>query len=193
MRKLENKNSTNFDIIREYVSGENKDIVLDEIQQKQLSRWNFYINLKLQGELSTGDIVKKMMAQFGVERSTCFNDMGYAEALFGYNASLNKRFRIGARIDFIEEKIKELWNRKYINQEEEECLYDSETYQARTELAAKLETTLQKYYDSYPETKHTKSPRKIIYNFTKNEYNMDGLPEVEEAVQTLENEIISSQ
>ena len=194
MRKLENKNSTNFDIIREYVSGENKDIVLDEIQQKQLSRWNFYINLKLQGELNTGDIVKKMIAQFGVERSTCFNDMGYAEALFGYNASLNKRFRIGARIDFLEEKIKELWNHDTYAFKEGEGKGEAiqlhlEDIQARHELAAKLETTLQKYYDIYPEIKHTKSPRKIIYNFTKNEYNMEGLPEVEEAVQTLEKEI----
>jgi len=56
-------------------------------------------------------------------------------------------------------------------------------------LAAKLETTLQKYYDIYPETKHNKSPRVINYNFTKNEYNIDDLPEVEEAIQILEKEI----
>lgn len=189
MRKLENKNSTNFDIIRENVSGESQDIALNKIQQDQLNRWNFYINLKLQGELSTGDIVKKMMAQFGVERSTCFNDMGYAEALFGYNASLNKRFRIGARIDFIEEKIKDLWNQKYIDPEGKNSFYDSETYQARTELAAKLETTLQKYYDSYPEIKHHKSPRTINYNFTKNEYNVEELPSEEEALIILNKEI----
>lgn len=172
MRKLENKNSTNFDIIREYVSGENKEMVLNETQQKQLNRWNFYINKKLQGELSTGDIVKEMMAQFGVERATCFNDMGYAEALFGYNASLNKRFRIGARIDFIEEKISQLYK-------------NDDTI----EYAVRLEATLQKYYDSYPETKNNKSPRIINYNFTKNEYNMDELPDVEDAIQILEKEI----
>lgn len=189
MRKLENKNRDSFDIIREYVSGENEDIVLTDTQQKQLNRWNFYINLKLQGNLSTGDIVKKMMEAFGVERATCFNDMGYAERLFGYSASLNKRFRIGARIDFLEEKINELWNRKYIDAEGNEAFYFSEDYQARTELAARLESSLQKYYDIYPEMKHSKSPRIINYNFTKNEYNTAELPEVEEAVEILNKEL----
>ncbi len=188
MRKLENKNRDNFDVIREYVSGES-DITLNEIQRKQLSRWNFYINLKLQGELTTGDIVKKMMEAFQVERSTCFNDMGYAERLFGYSASLNKRFRIGARIDFLEEKINELWNRKYIDEEGSELFYNQETYQARTELAARLETSLQKYYDIYPEMKQNKSPRIINYNFTKNEYNVDELPTVEDAIEILNKEL----
>ncbi len=194
MRKLENKNRDSFDIIREYVSGERTDIVLNQHQQKQLNRWNFYINLKLQGQLSTGDIVKKMMAEFGVERATCFNDMGYAEALFGYSASLNKRFRIGARIDFLEEKINELWNHDTYAFAEGEGKGDAiqlhlEDIQARHELAAKLENTLQKYYDIYPEMKQQKSPRIINYNFTKNEYNVEELPEVEEAIQILNKEL----
>lgn len=193
MRRIENKNSTNFDVIREYVSGENPDLQLDPLQKKLLSRWNFYINLKLKGELSTGDIVKKMMDQFDVERSTCFNDMGYAEALFGYSASLNKRFRIGARIDFLEEKINELWKQNYVDAEGNEARYCSEDYQARTELAAKLENTLQKYYDIYPEMKHAKSPRIINYNFTKNEYNLESLPSEEEAIEILKNEISANE
>lgn len=193
MRKLENKNRDNFDVIREHVSGES-DIVLNDIQKKLLSRWNFYISLKLQGQLSTGDIVKKMMEQFDVERATCFNDMGYAERLFGYSASLNKRFRIGARIDFLEEKINELWNTDIYTFKEGEGQGDAiqlhlEDIQARHELAAKLETTLQKYYDIYPEMKHNKSPRIINYNFTKNEYNVDALPEVEEAIEILKKEL----
>jgi len=194
MRKIQNKSRDNFDIIREYVSGENPDIELNDVQQKQLRRWNFYINLKLQGELSTRDIVKKMMDQFDVERSTCFNDMGMAEALFGYSASLNKRFRIGARIDFLEEKINELWNTDIYKFKEGEGKGDAiqlhlEDIQARHELAAKLENTLQKYYDIYPEMKQQKSPRIINYNFTKNEYNINELPEEEEAVEILKNQI----
>jgi len=51
MRTLENKNSTNFDIIREYVSGESKDILLDDIQKRQLNRWNFYIKFKAAGRI----------------------------------------------------------------------------------------------------------------------------------------------
>ena len=198
MRKLENKNRDNFDVIREYVSGENQSIVLNEIQQKQLNRWNFYINLKLQGQKSTGDIVKDMMATFGVERSTCYNDMGYAEALFGYSASLNKRFRIGARIDFLEEKINELWNTDiYIFKEgegkDEPIQLHMEDIQARHELAAKLENTLQKYYDIYPEMQRQKSPRIINYNFTKNEYNTAELPEVDEAIEILKKEITANE
>jgi len=193
MRKLENKNRDNFDVIREHVSGES-DIPLNEIQQKQLNRWNFYINLKLQGQKSTGDIVKEMMKAFGVERATCFNDMGYAERLFGYSASLNKRFRIGARIDFLEEKINELWNHDTYTFQEGEGEGDAiqlhlEDIQARHELAAKLENTLQKYYDIYPEAKHNKSPRIINYNFTKNEYNIDELPTEQEAVEILKKEL----
>ena len=192
MRKLENKNRDNFDIIREHVSGES-DIQLNDLQKKLLSRWNFYINLKLQGEKSA-DIVKKMMETFGVERSTCFNDMGYAERLFGYNASLNKRFRIGARIDFLEEKINELWNHDTYTFVEGEGKGDAihlqmEDIQARHELAAKLENTLQKYYDIYPEMKQQKSPRIINYNFTKNEYNVEGLPTEQEAVEILKKEL----
>lgn len=193
MRKLENKNRDNFDVIREHVSGES-DIQLNEIQQKQLNRWNYYINLKLQGQKSPGDIVKDMMATFGVERSTCYNDMGLAEALFGYSASLNKRFRIGARIDFLEERINELWAKDtYVFQEgdgEGDTVHlHIEEIQARHDLAAKLENILQKYYDIYPEMKQQKSPRIINYNFTKNEYNVDNLPEVEEAVAILQKEL----
>lgn len=174
MRKIENKYTNNFDIIREYVSGEN-DVVLNEVQEKQLKRWNFYINLKLQGELSTGEIVKKMMAEFDVQRATCFNDMGYAEALFGYSAALNKRFRIGARIDFTEEKIKTLWE----SGEREDH-----------ELAIRMEAILQKYYDSYPEMKHQSGPRVINYHITKNEYYKDQEqpPSLEQSIQILEEE-----
>lgn len=197
MRKLENKNRDNFDVIREYVSGES-DIKLNEIQQRQYNRWNFYINLKLQGQLSTGDIVKKMMSEFGIERATCFNDMGYAERLFGYSASLNKRFRIGARIDFLEEKINELWKTDTYKFQEGEGEGDAiqlhlEGIQARHELAAKLENTLQKYYDIYPEMKQNKSPRVINYNFTKNEYNTEQLPDVEDAIKIIQKEITANE
>ena len=168
-RKLENKNSTNFDVIREFVAGDNPDIVLSKVQQGQLNRWNFYINLKLQGELGSREIIAKMMAEFGVERATCWNDMGYAEALFGYSSSMNKRFRIASRIEFLEQKIKELYE-------------DSDT----VEYAVRLEGTLQKYYDSYPEMKQNNSPRIINYNFTKNEYNIEELPGIEDAILILE-------
>lgn len=164
MKKIQD--SSNFDMIRQYVAGDEK-IVLTELQQKLLKRWNFYISLKLAGELTTSAIVKMVMEEFDVERATVFNDMGSAEALFGYSSTMNKRFRIGARIDFLEEKIK--------------VMYDAKEY----DIAAKLESVLQKYYDSYPELKHERAPRVINFNMTKNDFNLNGLPSVEDAITIL--------
>lgn len=166
MKKI--ASSSNFDVIRQYVAGE-ENIVLTDLQKKLLSRWNYYINLKLPGQLSTSAIVKMMMDEFDVERATVFNDMGFAEALFGYSSTLNKRFRIGARIDFLEEKIK--------------TMYDAKEY----DIAARLEGVLQKYYESYPELKQDRTPRVINFNMTKNDFNLNGLPDLEQAIVTLKN------
>lgn len=165
MKELPN---SNFDIIRQYVTSEDNSIVLSKLQQQLFKRWNFYINLKLSGQFKSATIIKMMMKTFKVERTAVYNDMGNAEALFGYTATMNKRFRIGARINFIEEKIDEMYQ-----------LGDAET-------AAKLESTLQRYYADYPEVTQRQPPRIINFNITKNDLHIAGLPELDEALATLQ-------
>ena len=63
-----------------------------------------YIDLKLSRQFTGAEIVKMLMEHFKIERATAYGDMGQAEALFGYSSSINKRFRIATRIDFVEEK-----------------------------------------------------------------------------------------
>ncbi len=165
------KSDSNFEAIREYVCADDQSkLTLNETQKNLLRRWNYYISLRLAGELKTREIVARMMEEFNIERATVFNDMGNSEALFGYSSTIDKRFRIGARIDFLEEKIN--------------YMYSAEVLDFYT--ASRLEAVLQRYYDIYPDIKKSSVARTINFNFTKNEFNMDELPELQDAIEILD-------
>src|SRR4051812_35695044 len=95
---------SSFDIIRRHVF-ENNEIPLSSKQKDLLDRWNMVIELRTCENLKTKDIIQRLLEHYPIERATAFNDISYAEALFGYNITINKRYRIAARIEFVEEYI----------------------------------------------------------------------------------------
>ena len=141
-------------------------IVLNDRQQNMMERWNTVIELKTCELLSQRELVERLMSTYVISRVTAFNDIGSAEALFGYSTPLNKRFRIGARINFLEEKINELYTNKD---------YDN---------AAKLESSLAKYYDMYPELKTQQRPQNLVFSF-KGKAVTDNVMPIEDAEFTL--------
>lgn len=186
-KEASNNPASNFDVIREYTAQEEKTIILTDLQKQLLQRWNFYITKKLMGD-KTSAIVKEMMVKFELERATVYKDMQQAEALMGESISINKRFRIGMRIELLEEKLKELYQPddaipEDLENPDEPCLnITSASYIDKLNVAAKLEATLQKYYDLYPDIKPSRSPKKIIYKISSKTYNnILNLPAPDEA------------
>ncbi len=162
---MENKQAS-FEVIRKHLFDEDGDLVqLTQKQSEMMERWNYAIELRTCQQLTTKDIIPMMMMKFGVERTTAFNDLGYAEALFGYSTPLNKRYRIGARIDYLEDKIK--------------LCYEKEEYKA----AAILESCLLKYYEEYPELKKQETPRTLNFVYAPKEQStlIPDLPSISDA------------
>lgn len=162
---------TTFDVIRQHLFDPNNYIELDPKQEEIMKRWNYVIELRTCESLKTKDIVIKLMETYGVERATAMNDIGNAEALYGYSTPLNKRYRIGARIEYIEEKI--------------DTLYNAKEYVA----AAMLEKSLASYYDMYPELKKQEAPRNFTFIYNQPDKPLiEDLPTIETAIEVLTNE-----
>lgn len=154
----------NFEVIRQKLFDPDGDlIILTDKQQQLLDRWNYVIEKKTATAYKNNDIVSMMMFEFGIERATAFNDIGWAEALFGFSTPLNKRFRLGARINYIEEYIE---NRRKAG--------DHVT-------AAVMESTLLKYYKEYPDSKPQNTPTQLRFVYRKKQELADNIPNIEEA------------
>jgi hypothetical protein len=129
---------------------------------------------------------------FQVSRTTAYQDIVNAEAVFASSTPLNKKYRIGLRIEFIEQKIDELYGR--VKQFEPEDPNDEneiedplmKVYRIKENeeyitQAIQLEKVLQKYYDIYPDLVIPRSPKTIIYNLIQN--NLPAAPlSVEDAL-----------
>ncbi len=155
-----------FDIIRRHVF-ENNEIPLSSKQRDLLDRWNMVIELRTCENLKTKDIIQRLLETYPIERSTAFNDISYAEALFGYNITINKRYRIAARIEFVEEYIDQL----------KEC--------GEHKAAAAQEANLVKWYELYPDIKNAVQPRTLRFSYTSDKPIAEDLPNIEDAEFTL--------
>ena len=163
---MANKKATSFELIKKRLFDEDGDLVeLSDLQMNMMERWNYAIELRTCDQLYTKDIVMKLMERFAIERATALNDIGSAEALFGYSTPINKRFRIGARIDYLEEKIA--------------LAYEAYEWKA----AAMMEATLQKYYEQYPELKKQDAPRRLRFTYSPgvDEKLIEDLPAIQDA------------
>lgn len=160
-------NVESFELIkRKLLSDDGHTVQLNERQHEMMKRWDYVIELRTCENLTTPQIVQKLIETHGVERATAYNDIGYAEALFGYSTPLNKRYRIGARINYLEEQIQKLTQKEYFKE------------------AAMLESVLQRYYEMYPEVKAIDTQRNINYIYN-GEQLMEELPQVENAIEML--------
>lgn len=143
---------SSFDVIREHLFDEKgAGIMLNDVQQNMCDRWNTVLELKSYEMLNDRAIVEKLIEMYGISKFTAYKDIGNAEAMFGFSQPLNKRYRMWARINHLEGKVKDLW---------EISEYDA---------ALKAEKLLQEYYVQYPEAKTPQRPQKLtfIYNGNK--------------------------
>jgi hypothetical protein len=141
--------SDNKDAILRYLEngGDDELIVLTDVQKKLLDRWRFADEKIREKKYRREAIANFIMAKYQVTRDTAFRDMVSAEYVFSSSAPLNKKYWVGMRIEFLQNKINECY-----------LLKDRMS-------AAHLEKTMQKYLEMYPDYSAPKSPKNIIFNF----------------------------
>jgi hypothetical protein len=173
------RKDSNRDTIELYLVSEEGAVQLSEGQEKLLKRWEYADELIRMREIRDRETQAKLiMGKFGVSRTTAYQDIVNAEAVFASSTPLNKKYRIGLRIEFLEKKIDELYgNVKPFEPDADDPeakedpflkvyrLKDNEEYITQ---AINLEKVLQKYYDIYPSLVLPRSPRTIVYNIQQN-------------------------
>lgn len=182
---LDNKNrkDTNREVIELYLVSDPGSVELNDQQRQLLKRWEYADELIRIKEIRTRELQAQMiMRLFNVSRTTAYQDIVNAEAVFASSTPLNKKYRIGLRIEFLEKKIDELYgNVKQYEPTPEELEQLKEGEEPSEDPFAKmgriasneeyitqaimLEKVLQKYYDIYPTFIPPKSPRTIIFKF----------------------------
>lgn len=177
MKALENKPDSNRDQIQLYLVSEEGTVPLTDKQKELLDRWSYADELIRQKEIRTREVQATMIIKkYGVSRATAYQDIVNAEAVFASSTPLNKRYRIQSRIEFIEQKIDELYGnvRPFDPDDPEEMehpdakMYRMEENEEYINQAIALEKVLQKYYDAYPDIIPPRSPKKIVYNLQVN-------------------------
>jgi hypothetical protein len=181
-----NKKDSNREVIENYLVSDPGTVELNDQQKVLLKRWEYADELIRIKEIRTRELQAQMiMKVFGVSRTTAYQDIVNAEAVFASSTPLNKKYRIGLRIEFLEKKIDELYGnvRPYEPSAEElEALQPGQqphedpfakmdriaTNEEYITQAIMLEKVLQKYYDIYPTFIPPKSPRTIIYKIQQN-------------------------
>lgn len=174
---LERLASDNRDTILRYLEngGDDDLIMLTDLQKKLLDRWRFADEKIREKKYKRETIANFIMAKFNVTRDTAFRDMVSAEYVFSSSAPLNKKYWVGMRIEFLQNKINECY-----------LLKDRMS-------AAQLEKVMQKYLEMYPDFSAPKSPKNIIFivnNVKQNDENLtvDAAYEaVDDIVKKLEN------
>lgn len=181
-----NKKDSNREVIELYLVSDAGTVELNDQQKLLLKRWEYADELIRIKEIRTRELQAQMIIRvFGVSRTTAYQDIVNAEAVFASSTPLNKKYRIGLRIEFLEKKIDELYgNVKTYEPTPEELealqegqqphedpfakMYRMEQNEEYITQAIALEKVLQKYYDIYPTFIPPKSPRTIIYKIQQN-------------------------
>lgn len=133
-----------IDIIRRHCfTDEGKSIVLTQFQQDLLKKWETIIELRCVEMFTTKQIVDNIKEAYGISQPEAYLTIKEAEQMYAYNSNLSKRYRIEARINYLEEKIRDLYEKNF------------------NDSAVSLESTLAKYYAMYPENK-PKTPSKPL-------------------------------
>ncbi len=121
-------------------------IKLTHTESEILTRITFADELIREGRYLRGEVRNLIMQRFGVSRETAQRDIADAEFIYASSVPLNKQYRIGVRIDKVEQFIREA-------QEKDDY-----------ELVAKFETILAKYLEMYPDVKQSKRPQVLVFN-----------------------------
>lgn len=171
MKELKNSVDTNREKIELYLVSEEGTVELSEKQKELLKRWTYVDEIIRQKEIRKRETQASMiMNHFGVSRQTAYQDIVNAEAVFASSTPLNKRYRIQARIEFLECKIDELYNNLEPDPDPDttedvlERVYRIRQNKEYIFEATQLEKVLAKYYEMYPDITPKRSPKKIVFN-----------------------------
>jgi predicted transcriptional regulator len=141
------KDHSTRELVLKYITSDPGEVTLTEAQAEMMEKWRYADEVIRKGELRTREsIAQHLMQHFNISRDTAFRYMSAAEYVWSSSYPLNKRYEIAVRIDFVKQKIDEL--------------YKSKDYKE----AVQLEKVLQGYYDSYPQVREKKRPGKTIFN-----------------------------
>lgn len=160
-----NKADENWEVIEQYIIAGSEGMELTEKQKAMYERWVFIDEKLRQGRERRYQIWNAVKLRFGVSIETARRDMVGAEMVFSSTTPLNKKYKTAVRIEFLERQIN--------------------LAAAANDFfsVSKLETILQKYIESYPDTPPPRSPKKIVMQFIQN--NIQG-----EMIDTKEAELI---
>lgn len=171
---------SNRELIEMHLVGES--LQLNDQQKELLRRWEFADEQIRKHEMKRDTIARLIMFKFKVSRTTAYQDIVSAEAVFASSTPINKKYRIGLRIEFLEMKISELYGMvkmgpedeegNKIEADEEDILQRAMRVEGNQEYlheAKELEKVLQKYYHDYPDMVLPRSPKTIIYNINYND------------------------
>lgn len=150
MKELNSSIDTNRETIELFLVSEPGTIELSDKQKELLQRWEFADEQIRKNEMKRETIAQLITMKFKISRASAYQDIVNAESIFASSTPLNKKYRIGLRIEYLERKIEEL--------------YDA----GESLVAAMLEKSLSNYYKLYPEIAPVKSPKTIVFNIQNN-------------------------
>ncbi|OLY92283.1 hypothetical protein SAMN05444008_11549 [Cnuella takakiae] len=170
MKELKSSSEGQREAIELYLVSEEGTVTLTDKQQELLQRWEYADELIRQKEIRKREAIAKLiMFKFKVSRTTAYQDIVNAEHVFASSTPLNKRYKVQTRIEFLEEKIDELYGKVEPSTVGEDMdVIDAAMQRKNNEeyinQAVALEKVLQKYYDIYPDIRPARSPKKIVFN-----------------------------
>lgn len=137
------------EMIEQYLIAEEGTVTLTPKQHEILLRWEYADEMIRKDECKRETIAQLIMRKFGVKRATAYQDIASAESVFASSTPMNKKYRIGLRIEHLERWIAELKGTDDLN---------------KHYLAADLEKTLEKYWKQYPDATVVRSPKTFVFN-----------------------------
>ncbi|MEP7375543.1 MAG: hypothetical protein ABI675_19515 [Chitinophagaceae bacterium] len=171
---------SNREVIEHYLVSDPGTVDLTELQKTLLKRWEYADELIRRNELKREEISRLIMIKFEVSRNTSYQDIVNAENVFASSTPLNKKYRIGLRIEYLENKIAQIYEGVKLEAptvDEEGLPYEEDLFAkiARIESnkeyyhqAIMMEKVLAKYYEMYPTLVPPRSPKNIVLNIQQN-------------------------
>lgn len=142
------KKLSHYDIIEAYIASGGEDVTLSEFQQQLLDRLR-YTDEKIRqghGRFKRDEIAAMIKVTYNVGRDTAYRYIVEAERIFSSSFPLNKQYEIGARIEFLKEKIRF-------------AAADSDW-----KAVAMMERVLERYYVQYPDVRKVDVKKTLIMN-----------------------------
>lgn len=140
--------TSHYDIIEAYVACGGEGIVLSDYQSALLDRLRFADEKIRQGHgrFKRNEIALMIKTAYDVNRDTAYCYMREAERIFSSSFPLNKQFEIGARIEFLKEKIR------------------NAAADRDWKAVAMMERVLERYYVQYPDVRKVDVKKTLIMN-----------------------------